>query len=179
MSEPLTGLFICKVCKEFNEIPDYVPEDADKDPRIGHLALNHVRRHPSVEDRNIVEWAQLGSVPSKHWDDNATRKQIMKSILDNTGQTGFQEDFYSTVDTFRGDAMACWKRHGRPAYKSNTQPKCQDFLSASKEIKPDTGAERKVAGLPSYDQTKVKRVFLCSYCPYAQTVKDELNGNSQ
>lgn len=174
MSDKLTGLFICFQCKEVNEIPDYVPADADKDTRIGYLVENHLRRHPSLEDRVVTDWASLGSVPTKDWENNEYRKQIMNKILDQHGLTGFQQDFYDTVDTFRADALACWKRHGRPAYKSNTAPKCNDYLSGSKELKPNTSVERKAAGLPRYDDVKVKQTFLCQYCPYHQSVKTEI-----
>lgn len=175
MSETLTGLFICKMCKEINEIPDYVPADADKDTRIGYLAEVHVRRHPSVEDRVITDWASLGSVPTKAWESSEYRKEITKKILENHGLTGFDAEFYSTQDTFKADAFACWKRHNRPAYVSTTQARCQDYLSSSKEIKPNTAVERKAAGLPKYDDVKVKQTFLCQYCPYHQSVRNELN----
>jgi hypothetical protein len=175
MSETLTGLFICQVCKEIAEIPDYVPAEADNDPRIGYLAEVHLRRHPSFEDRLITDWASLGSVPTKAWESNEYRKEITKKILENHGQTGFDAEFYATQNTFKADAFACWKRHDRPAYISTTQSRCQDYLDSSKEIKPSTGVERKAAGLPSYDEVKVKRTFLCQYCPYHQSVKNEIN----
>ena len=175
MSDKLTGLFICFFCKEVNEIPDYVPAEADKDTRIGYLAANHLRRHPSLEDRVITDWASLGSVPTKEWENNEYRKQIMSKILDQHGHTGFEQDFYDTVDTFRGDALACWKRHNRPAFKDNTSPKCADYLDKSKELKPNTAVERKAAGLPSYDDVKIRPAYLCSYCPYHVSVTAELN----
>lgn len=175
MSETLTGLFICKVCKEINEIPDYDPAEADRDTRIGYLADVHLRRHPSFEDRIITDWASLGSVPAKAWNNADYQKQITKKILESEGLTGFDAEFYATQDTFKADAFACWKRHNRPAYVSVTQSRCQDYLSGSKELKPDTSVERKAAGLPKYDDVKVKKMFLCQYCPYHQSVMNERN----
>jgi hypothetical protein len=174
MSDRLTGLFICFQCKEINEIPDYIPADADKDTRIGYLAETHIRRHPSVEDRIITDWASLGSVPTKNWEQADYRKQIVEKIMESHGRTGFEKSFYDTVDTFRGDALACWKRHNRPAYKDNTSPKCADYLDKSKELKPDTAVERKAAGLPKYDDVKIRPAYLCQYCPYHQTVVQEV-----
>jgi hypothetical protein len=122
-----------------------------------------MRRHPSVEDKNVTDWASLGSVPTEHWDSKETRKEITKKILEGNGLTGFDAEFYATLDTFKADALACFQAHGRPAYKA---PGCQDYLSNSKELKPNTAIERKAAGLPSYDDVKVKRSFLCQHCPY-------------
>lgn len=159
----LTGIFICFVCKELDEITNYDPAEADRDTRIGYLAEKHLRRHPSVEDRVITEWASLGSVPAEHWNNTETRKEITKKILEGNGLTGFDAEFYATQETFKTDALECFKRHGRPSYKA---PGCQDYLSSSKELKPNTSIERKAAGLPSYDETKVKKSFLCEHCPY-------------
>jgi hypothetical protein len=78
-------------------------------------------------------------------------------------------------NTFKADALECWQRHNQPAYKSNTQPKCNDYLNHDKEIKPNTSRERSKAGLPTYDETKVKRSFICEYCPYHGSVKSALN----
>jgi len=167
MAEDLTGIFICFTCKELNEIPSYVPADADRDPRIGYLAEMHLRRHPSVEDREITEWASLGSVPTQHWQNAEYKKEITKKILEGNGLTGFDAEFYATMDTFKADAGKCYKAHGRPDY---TAIGCQDYLSASKELKPNTAVERKAAGLPKYDDVKIKRSFLCEHCPYHSQV---------
>lgn len=175
MNDKLTGLFICFVCRDISEISDYSPKDADRDPRIGYLVEVHLRRHPSMEDRVVTDWASLGSVSTKHWDSTEYRREITKKILENHGQTGFDADFYDTHDTFKEEAFSCWKKHNKPAYKSNTQPKCADYLSASKEIKPNTAVERKAAGLPKYDDVKLKKMYGCIYCPYHQSVRNEMN----
>lgn len=158
-----TGLYICFLCKEINEIPDYEPKEADRDTRIGYLVENHVRRHPSVEDKEVTMWSQLGFVPTDMWQNAEYKKEITKKILEGNGLTGFDAEFYATMDTFKEDAMKCFNAHGRPSYK---QPGCQDYLSASKELKPNTAIERKAAGLPRYDDVKVQRSFLCEHCPY-------------
>jgi hypothetical protein len=113
-------------------------------------------------------------VPTRHFKDPQYKKQIIDQILKGNGKTGFDDEFYDTVNTFKESAMECWQRHNRPAFKSNTSPKCADYLDASKEIKPDTNRDRKIAGLPSYDEGKIKKVYQCSYCPYHQSVKLEL-----
>lgn len=169
-----TGILICYPCHTIEEIPDYNPDEADNDPRIGYILETHLRRHPSFEDRHVLEWAALGFVPTKHWKDPEYRKDITKKILEGNGKTGFDADFYDVQNTFKADALECYQRHNRPAYKANTKSKCSDYLSRSKEIKPNTNRERKSAGLPSYDDTKVKRVFLCEYCPYHNDVRSAL-----
>ena len=168
MAEKKTGLYICFPCKTIEEIPDYVPEDADRDPRIGFLVESHLRKHPSFEDRILTEWCSLGSVPTADWVDHNKQKQIKDKVLEGHGLTGFDAEFYATKATFQADALNCYSKHGRPDY---TGTGCQDFLSASKELKPQTGLERKVAGLPKYDDVKVKRSFLCEYCPYFTQVQ--------
>lgn len=169
-----TGLIVCHPCKVIEEIPDYDPDNADNDPRIGHILEIHLRRHPSFEDRHVLEWAMLGFVPTRHWKDPEYRKDITKKILESNGQTGFDQDFYDVQNTMKADALECWNRHNQPAYKSNTQPKCTDYLGHDKEIKPNTSRDRKKAGLPTYDETKVKKSFICEYCPYHQSVKSAL-----
>jgi hypothetical protein len=170
----LTGLLVCHPCQVIEELTDYKPDEADNDPRIGHIIETHLRRHPSFEDRHVLEWCMLGFVPTRHWKDPEYRKDITKKILESGGRTGFDQDFYDVQNTFKSDALECFQRHNRPAFKSNTAPKCADYLSPHMEIKPNTSRERKIAGLPTYDETKIKRSFICEYCPYHQSVKSEL-----
>lgn len=169
--QKLIGLFICTRCNTMEELSDYVPSEADRDPRIESLIAAHVRRHPSVEDRLITDWAILGSVPAKAWNNAEYRKQITERILEGTGQTGFDAEAYAVKDTFMEDALNCYNGHKRPTF---TGIKCLDYMSYNKEIKPDTRADRKAAGLPSYDETKLRKMYLCSYCPYHQSVETEL-----
>lgn len=171
MAEKLTGLYICHPCKSVDEIPDYNPANADNDPRIGFLVEKHLGRHRSFEDRLITEWCALASVETKHWDNPKTQEDIKKQMLDQFGLTGLDSEFYDTQNTFKQDALTCYQAHRRPDY---TAVGCQDYLSGSKEIKPNTSVERKAAGIPSYDQTKVRKSYLCEFCPYhAQVVSHE------
>lgn len=169
-----TGLLVCFPCKTIDEIPDYDPDNADNDPRIGYILETHLRRHPSFENRLSTEWAALGFVPTRHWKDPEYRKGIKEKILAGNGQTGFDAEFYDVQNTFKSDALECYNRHNRPAFHSNTQGKCIDYLSHDKEIKPSTNNERKKAGLPTYDETKIRKSFICEYCPYHQSVKSAL-----
>lgn len=169
-----TGLLICFPCRSIDEIPHYDPDNADNDPRIGYILEAHLRRHPSFETRMSTEWASLGFVPTRHWKDPQYRKDITKQILEGNGQTGLEADFYDVQNQMKEDAAKCFQSHGRPAFHSNTQPKCNDYLSFDKEIKPNTSRERKSAGLPTYDETKIKKSYICEYCPYHQTVKSAL-----
>jgi hypothetical protein len=169
-----TGLFFCHPCNSIDEIPDYDPDNAHNDPRIDHIYSAHIRRHPSFEDRFILEWANLAFAPTRHWKDPEYKKQIKAKLLEGMGKTGFDQSFYDTQNTFKEDALACWQRHNQPAFKSNTQPKCNDYLDDHMEIKPNTNTERKKAGLGTYDETKVRKSFVCEYCPYHMSVVSEL-----
>lgn len=170
----LTGLVFCHPCHSIDEIPNYDPDNAGNDPRIDHIIATHLRRHPSFEDRFILEWCALAFAPTRHWKDPEYKKQITAKLLEGMGKGGFDDEFYDTQNTFKADAMECYKRHNRPAYDSTTQSKCNDYLGHDKEIKPGTNEERRRAGLPSYDETKIKRSFICEYCPYHQSVKSAL-----
>lgn len=167
MAERIIGLYVCFQCKEINEIPDYDPKDADKDTRIGYLVEMHLQRHPSLVERMVTDWSKLGFVPESMWKNKEYKKQIVDGILKSNSQTGFDAEFYATMDTFKEDALKCYTSHGRPDY---TAIGCQDYLSVNKELKPNTAIERKAAGLPSYDETKVRRSFLCEHCPYHSQV---------
>lgn len=165
------GLFLCKHCRTIEEIPDYTPDEADHDPRLHHLIATHLRRHPSLEWRRegdplLTDWCSLGSVPQSAWSDTHLRTQIKAKIMEGEN-TGLGEDAYAVRDTFREDAGNCYNQHKRPTFKG---VKCLDYRDSTKEIKPDTRALRKEAGIPSYDETKMRRVFLCDYCPYHQDV---------
>lgn len=169
-----TGLFICFPCHSIDEIPDYDPDNANNDPRIDYIYEAHIRRHPSFEDRRSTDWAALGFVPTRHWKDPEYRKQIIDQVLRGNGQTGFDQDFYDVQNTMKEDAAKCFQRHNRPSYDSTTQSKCIDYLSHNMEIKPNTSAERKKAGLGTYDETKIRKSFICEYCPYHQSVRSSL-----
>lgn len=162
-----TGLYICFQCKTIDEIPNYEPKEADRDTRIGYLVETHLQRHSFLENRVLTEWCRLGFVPTSMWNNTEYRKKITEEILKGNDQTGFDSETYATMNTFRDDALKCFQRHGRPDY---TAVGCQDYLSGSKELKPNTAIERKAAGLPKYDDVKVKKSFLCEHCPYHSQV---------
>lgn len=168
MTQEIVGLFICYACKEINEIPNYDPKNADRDTRIGYLVDQHLNRHPSLEDRIVTEWCRLAFVPDSMWRSHEYKKKITDGILNTDGRTGFDSETYATMNTFKEDALKCFASHGRPDY---TAVGCQDFLSANKELKPNTAVERKAAGLPRYDDVKVKKSFLCEHCPYFTQVQ--------
>jgi hypothetical protein len=166
-----TGLYVCFQCKTIDELSDYEPKEADQDVRIGYLMEEHLRRHPSLADRVATDWSSLGFVPTSMWSNKEYRKKITDEILKGNNQKGFDSETYSIMDTLKEDAFKCFEKHGRPVYKA---PGCQDFLSASKEIKPGTGVERKAAGLPTYDETKVKRRYLCEHCVYFSDAQSKI-----
>jgi len=60
--------------------------------------------------------------------------------------------------TFHEDAMTCWGQHNRP------KEQCPDYKSDKKQLKPDTAAERKDAGLDK-PGTKGPKIYLCDFCP--------------
>ncbi len=146
-------LLLCKTCGTMEELPDY-----EGRPEGDFLLQTLVERHPDHIAHPMLR------VEKKHWDSPSTREAIIAQIRENTGHTGLDPAFYNAKNTFQEDAHACWKAHLR-------NPGCNDYMSSSKRLTPDTAAERKAAGLPKYRSPK--DVYLCTFCPVHSLVVTE------
>jgi hypothetical protein len=151
MSEKIR-LLACGECKTIEELPDF-----EGHPSQDHLLNALVSKHESNGRRH--QPALLADVEKVKWDDANVRTEVAKQLaqrLSGKGETGLGTPFYTTRDTFRDDAMACWKKHLR-------NPACNDYKNDDKRLTPGTSAERKAAGLPEYSHANDR--YLCEFCP--------------
>lgn len=143
---PHMRLLVCRTCKVLEELPDWQGHP-DDDPFLGTI----VQKHPDHK-------GQLFRLPIGLWLMEEAAKVISKQIIGGSeGLAAFDEKFYDTRNTFQEDAMSCFKAHNSP------EGQCPDFNSEKKELKPDTGKDRKDAGLPILRVGP--KVHLCSFCP--------------
>lgn len=150
-------LLQCLTCQQIEELPDY-----EGDPRGDVLLETLVSRHrfPS----GTPHLGHLHKVEEKHWNSPSTKRTIIAQINEKSGHTGLDPAYYDTKNTFQLDAAKCFKQHNR-------NPACSDYKHASKELKPDTAAERKAEGLGRYEVPRDKRMYLCSFCPVHSLVQ--------
>jgi len=149
-NEPQIRLLVCRDCKTIEELPDY-----DGDPADDLLLNISVERH----QRPVAHTGLLFKFPLKYWAVPKIREEIVKQIRGGSeGLDVFGTKFYDTKMTFHEDAMTCWGQHNRP------KEQCPDYKSDKKQLKPDTAAERKDAGLDK-PGTKGPKIYLCDFCP--------------
>jgi hypothetical protein len=144
-------LLACSECKTIEALPDF-----DGHPSQDHLLNALVSKHETSGRRHV---GRLFDVEASRWDDENVRTEVSREIakvMSGKGETGLGTPFYTARDTFREDAMACWKKHLRA-------PNCNDYKDDSKRLTPGTSAERKAAGLPEYNHANDR--YLCEFCP--------------
>lgn len=144
-------LLRCDTCKTIEELPDF-DGPPDYDVHLNYLLSQHrtPEGHPHV--------GRLIDVEKRAWDMPNLRQALTEQIMEgmSSGLDVFGTNHYAVKDTFKEDAMLCFRQHNRP------KEGCPDFNSASKRLMPDTRAERKEAGLPVEGMPVI---HLCSFCP--------------
>jgi hypothetical protein len=142
-------LLVCRDCKTIEPLPDYTG-----DPEHDHLLNYLVKPHRTNGEEHI---GMLARVETTDWNDPRIQREISKKLVTEFGgETGLGSDFYNTRDTFREDAMSCFRQHHR-------NPDCNDYKSDAKRLTPNTAQERKEAGLGPYHSEHDR--WLCDYCP--------------
>lgn len=162
-------LLICHTCKTIEPLDDYTgpKERADEYDVVLNVALDKhkdgVERRPHVGD--------LGDVPKAAWEVPEKREQIIKQLQDRfnpNADVGLGAEAYALRDNFRADAMACFEQHLR-------NPACSDYKDPSKQLIPNTQAERKEAGIHEFVRgNPATQRFLCEYCPVHSLVQQNL-----
>jgi len=144
-------LLRCDVCKTLEEIPDF-----DGPPEYDVILQVTLSRHRTPEGHPHI--GRLIDVPERAWNMPKLREALLTQIHDgiSKGAAEFDSSYYDIQNTFREDAMACYSLHNRP------KGGCPDFNSERKQLKPDTSAERRDAGL---DGRGMPVIHLCSFCP--------------
>lgn len=150
-------LLVCKDCKTIEPLPDYSGDPAH-DVLLDYLVQPH-------RTNGVEHIGMLARVETSDWNDPRIQREISgRLVTEFGGETGLGSDFYNTRDTFREDAMSCWRQHQR-------NPDCSDYKSDAKRLTPDTAAARKEAGMPAY-HTKDDR-YLCEFCPVHSLVEQK------
>lgn len=147
MAETKIRLVVCPECKTIEEIPDH-EGPLKYDYLLDAMAVKHT--YPS---EHLHAGLVLFDVEQKKWNNTEYRLQIIKQVQERNG-AGLGDDFYAVKETFKEDAMTCWKQHNRTR-------NCDDFKSDSKRIVPDTKWERKDLGLAPMKSDR----FVCEFCP--------------
>lgn len=154
-------LLQCRTCKTIEELEDF--QGRPEDDTILNVATE--RHHDHV--------GAMFTVPIALWLDDRVRQSIIAQVSE--GSKGLAEivpDHYEVRNTFLEDAMKCYKAHNRP------KEGCSDWHKSSKELLPNTRAERKAEGLPL--RPTGPRRYVCDYCPvrsyyqskiYQETIK--------
>lgn len=146
-------LYICQDCKQI--IP--VPTDDEPPPYKYDYLLHSVEEQHGFRGHSFA----VVTVSRKGWEEHQDDvvREVKNAIAG--GDKGFGVEYYAVKETFKEDAMTCWKQHQR-------NPACNDYMSDSKRLQPDTAKERKAAGLDKYRSD----VFLCRFCPVHSLVME-------
>lgn len=175
MSETIR-LLQCVDCKTIEVLPGY-RGPAQHDEALSYLVQRHRFPDGSEHRGNLIP-AEVstndGGLRPATMDDwknpkfqELVKENISKSARPGQG-TGLGMQFYDTRDTFRDDAMACWKSKLKPA------PYCPEYKSDRKKLVPDTAKLRKAEGL---GKTTVSR-SLCEFCPVHSMVQAKQRQNA-
>lgn len=152
---PKLRLFYCKQCHVLEELPDY-PRGKDGDLHLEAMVAKHQNPGGKYHD------AQLMDIPVAVWDNPQNRDAIIKQIYAelSPGLDAIAPGYYDVKNNYSADALTCYKQHNYPK-----DGNCSDWHAKSKEIVPDTKAERKDLGLsPVADGPKT---YICGFCPVA------------
>lgn len=148
-------LLVCRDCKTIEPLPDYTG-----DPEHDYLLNYLVAPHRTNGEEHI---GMLARVETSDWNDPRIQREISgRLVTDFGGETGLGSEFYNTRDTFRDDAMSCFKQHQR-------NPDCSDYKSDSKRLTPGTAEARKEAGMSAYRSEHDR--YLCEFCPVHSMVQ--------
>lgn len=150
-------LLICNVCNTIEEL-----EDFDGPPELDTLLDNLASRHAFPSGERHV--GNLVSVPLDYWGKKEVRREIIRQIREGSGGISeLDSRFYETRDTFKDDALTCWKRHNRTT-------NCGDYRHPSKRLIPDTENDWRNAGISRPKSNPALDRYLCDFCPYHRVV---------
>lgn len=163
---PEVRLLVCGNCRTIEVLDDYdgPPERAADLDVVLNVALE---RHKDGVER-IPHVGQMFRVKKSVWDSPDAQEQVRQQIIakfDPGAETGLGAQAYAMRDNFRTDAMSCWGKHLRTKA-------CPDYKTDAMQLVPDTKAERKDAGIGSFDRhNPATKRYLCEYCPVHSLVQ--------
>jgi hypothetical protein len=161
-SGPRIRILACGKCKTIEVLGPMYEGPRDRADELDTVLNVAVERHQDGIERIPHAPASLMDVAQEDWDNPDAQASIRAQIaasFDPNAETGLGAEAYAIRDNFRDDAMVCWEQHRRT-------PTCSDYKSESKQLVPDTKAERKAAGIMPFQRGNPDtQRFLCEYCP--------------
>ena len=158
---PRIRVLHCHDCGTLDEIPWY-----EGPPEYDSLLEVVLSRHETNGHRHI---GKLFDVEIRVWKLDNLRNQIIENIKGGSkGLAAFDPSYYHTRDTFREDALKCYKEHLRP------KDGCGDWRADSKILRPDTRKERLEVGL---DMSGAPKHWLCDHCPVSAYYERKARGD--
>lgn len=144
-------ILFCLDCGTLDEVPNF-----DGPPEYDDLLEYAASKHETPS--GLRHRGQLFTVEENVWRNDEARRGIVNQLREGSkGVAEIEPSFYNVRDTFKEDAMACYKAHRRP------KEDCADWRSERKRLLPDTKAERKDAGLSLRPVGPAR--YLCDFCP--------------
>lgn len=155
-------LLICRDCKTIEPLPDFNGE-VERDFMLDYLVKPH-------RTNGLEHIGMLARVEESDWSDPLKQAEITKQLIAKFGgETGLGSDFYNARDTFREDAMSCFKQHLR-------NPDCGDYKSDAKRLTPNTAEARREAGMSAYRSNDDR--YLCEFCPVHSMVQTKAHDDA-
>jgi hypothetical protein len=152
---------VCRECQTVEELPLYDgPKELEsQDPVLDNLVHRHVQKHGNMNPEGAALLVapedpcncQVCRGRATFWE--AHRTEVLKNLGERW--TGFHPEFYATKDTYREDALKCYKAHRRPKGTD-----CIDWRADHRRLTPEGW--------------KGREVYLCDFCPVASTVMTEI-----
>jgi hypothetical protein len=141
-------LLWCHDCRTVDQIPDF-----DGPPEYDHYLEYRVQQHqfPNGEPHRGI----LGRCDDSEVAIQAALDQMAARISPGEGE-GLGQVLYDLRDTYKTEAMQCWKRHGRTE-------NCGDYRSDRMRLYADTKADRKAERLPT-SRDERPNAWLCDFC---------------
>jgi hypothetical protein len=87
--------------------------------------------------------------------------------------TGYPAEFYATKDSFRDDAVACFRRHGEPGLDHGPAG-CGDYESDAKRLTDSEWLQRQEFQERVMPGAARKHVYLCHFCPFQTVVTTKI-----
>ena len=172
-SKPPSGtlrVLVCNRCRTIEELPTFDGDNPDEDFLLADLIERH--GHEQLELGHERPEMKVFEIESRFWNDNATRREVIEKIRSEEGHTGLGDTFYHTSDTFRTEAVKCFKKHRRPTPETG----CSDYRSKSKRLGNSLLGQDDVGDLSFsekalvQDMSKQRVSYLCDFCPYHQAI---------
>lgn len=166
-------LIACQDCGTAEVLPDVLGDSGELDPLLARVLNNHIGPlSTEQQDRRIrfglgrgreidpkeMHKGPLFEVAADDWANPDVREKILKQIW---GDTGYPAEFYAATDTYKEDALRCFRRHDSPGSEKGPHA-CIDYQADSKRLTDEQWIRR--------GQGTRDHIYLCTFCPYESVV---------